>query len=143
MSKAQQDLAEKVALAEASVQSVKDPELRRVAFEKVLERLLADGEASAPTKEKKPHTTRVAKGTPPKRKGGPKAYIEELLDEGFFSKPKSIGEVRSALGERGHHIALTSLSGPLQTLCKERSLRRQQKEIDGKGSKKVYLYSKW
>jgi hypothetical protein len=141
--KAQQELAEKVALAEAAVQSVKDPELRRVAFEKVLEKLLSDGEEKSQMKERKEKASSSKKVSQGKLRGGPKSYVLELLEEGFFSKPKGISEVQKALGDRGHHIALTSLSGPLQSLCRDRKLRRQQNELDGKGSKKVYLYSKW
>lgn len=141
---AQQELAEKVALAEASVQGVKDPELRRVAFEKVLEKLLStDAEVRVSAKAGKRKTSPTKKTKQPKRRGGPKAYILDLMEEGFFSKPKAIADVQTALEERGHHIAITSLSGPLQSLCKDRTLRRQQKEVDGKGAKKVYVYSKW
>lgn len=74
-------------------------------------------------------------------RGGTSAYIVELIDEQFFSKPKTISEVKAELGNRGHHIPLTSLSGPLQKLCQKKRLRRQK--TDGEGKKKAFAYSNW
>ena len=74
---------------------------------------------------------------------GPKAYVRELIEEGFFKKPKTIAEVRAELGNRGHHIAITSLSGPLQKLCQERALRRHKGTSDGNGKKTTFNYSEW
>lgn len=138
------DLAKKVASAEAAVAAVKDPELKRVAFEKVLERLL--GSAPAQGQRHDRPATALSKSTPnqPKRNGGPTTYVRELVDDGFFTKPKTIGDVRSELAARGHHVPLTSLSGPMQTLCKARVLRRQLQPANGnKDAKKIYSYSKW
>lgn len=132
--------AELVTEAEAAVAGVKDPELRRAAFEKVLEDLLSQAgqKSSGPASSK---ARRMAKATSSNRsraKGGPRAYIEEMINDGFFNKPKTISEVRVELGNRGHHIPRTSLSGPLQALCKERILRRQKT-----GEKGVFSYSLW
>lgn len=134
-----------LAQAEKSVSGVKDPELRRVAFEKILDDLLSKageekkGTASSKPREEreKPPAERQGKLKP----GGPQAYVEELIGEKFFAKPKTISEVKAELGNRGHHIPLTSLSGPLQTLCKKKALRRHK--TDGKGGKKTYVYSNW
>jgi hypothetical protein len=132
--------AELVTQAEAAVAGVKDPELRRAAFEKILEDLLSKaGQKSAGLASSKAH--RTSKAGSPRRaqaKGGPQAYIEEMIDDGFFKKPKTISEVRVELGNRGHHIPRTSLSGPLQTLCKKKVLRRQKT-----GDKGVFSYSHW
>jgi len=46
-----------------------------------------------------------------RKRAGTAAYIEELIDEQFFAKPKTIASVKAELGNRGHHIPLTSLSG--------------------------------
>jgi hypothetical protein len=56
----------------------------------------------------------------------PREAAEELIDDDFFQKPKTISEVKTALENGGHHIALTSLSGPLQKLRQQRKLRRQK-----------------
>jgi hypothetical protein len=50
--------------------------------------------------------------------------IDELMEAKFFTKPKSIGEVRSRLADLGHHYPMTSLSGPLQGHARKRKLRR-------------------
>jgi hypothetical protein len=74
-------------------------------------------------------------------RGGPTQYIQELIGDGFFRKPKTISEVKAELGNRGHHIAVTSLSGPLQNLCKAKVLRRQKLKAPGK--KQTFAYSVW
>ena len=129
--------AELVAQAERAVASVKDAELRRVAFERVLNDLLgAVDEPQAPSTKARPVRKASPKATGKKR-GGPQAYVEEMTDEGFFKKPKTISEVKAELENRGHHIPMTSLSGPMQKLCQKKVLRRQR--ADGK----TFSYSNW
>jgi len=48
----------------------------------------------------------------------------------------ALTEVKVELENRGHHIPLTSLSGPLQQLCQGKELRRTRS--DGK-----FVYSNW
>jgi len=67
---------------------------------------------------------------------------EAVKEDGFFAKPKTISEVKAELANRGHHIPLTSLSGPLQKLCQDKELRRQKAEDKG-GKKKPFVYSNW
>jgi hypothetical protein len=113
--------------AERSVQGVKDPELKRIAFQKVLDDLLG---GATPGKQK-PKQARVRSSSKKVRKtpqGGPTTYLREMIEEGFFKKPKAITDVKVELENRGHHIPLTSLSGPLQGLCKRKLLRRQKKD---------------
>lgn len=146
-----QGYAAKVAEAEEAVRSVNDPELRRVAFEKVLAHLLGDAAATAA-----PHRTPSTKPTaskfrrseasgrrPAAGKSGPKARVEELVAEGYFKQQRTIADVKTELANRGHHIPLTSLSGPLQSLTRERHLRRQKVAANGKGTKATYAYSNW
>jgi len=131
--------SELVVQAEKAVASVKDPELKRIAFEKVLDDLLGlQG-------SKKVETHVMIGRKAPKRKqstksvrGGPKAYVEELIEDGFFKKPKPISEVKAALENLGHHIPVTSLSGPLQKLCQQKLLRRQKLGDSG-----TFTYSEW
>lgn len=145
MSKAYEEL---VAKAEAAVSSVKDPELRRVAFEKVLDDLLGKNSAAAsrPVETTNAQPTRKRGGRPQsgtsssERATGPYAYAKELAEEGFFKKPKSIADVRTELANRGHHIPVTSLSGPLQKLCQRKILRRQKTKM---GNKETFNYSNW
>jgi hypothetical protein len=133
-----------VAAAEAAVSGIKDADLKRVAFEKVLDDLLSEAaNPSTPTPARQPSGQagkKVGKLKRAAKTGGPKAYIVEVLDEGFFKKVKTMGEVKAELDNRGHHIPYTSLSGPLQKLCQEKRLRRQK--VD-QGGKKTFGYSNW
>lgn len=138
---AQKRYAELVAQAEKAVSSVNDPELKRAAFEKVLDDLLAAGAPTRPKPGVRAVQGRVAARTTRKRSRGPSGYIEELIDDGFFKKLKTISNVKAELGNRGHHIPLTSLSGPLQNLCKHRLLRRHKAKTSG--NKQSYNYSEW
>jgi len=140
------DYAALVARAEQAVASVNDPELKRAAFEKVLEDLLAHRGEEKPVAAPKPPRAGPRKSSRGARKsasprGGPQAYVEELVDEGFFKKPKTITQVKAELENRGHHIPLTSLSGPLQKLCQRRTLRRHKVKIAG--NKQTFNYSNW
>ncbi|HEY4480187.1 MAG TPA: hypothetical protein VJB58_01830 [Candidatus Paceibacterota bacterium] len=63
-----------------------------------------------------------------KHKGQPKAtpvnLISELIDGGFFKKPKGLGAIKIALEEQGHYYPVTSLSPALLRLVRKRQLRR-------------------
>jgi hypothetical protein len=91
---------------------------------------------------RRPTTKNAATTTKPRAaKGGATSYIRELIEEAFFQQPKTIAEVKVELGNRGHRIPTTSLSGPLQSLCKSRELRRNRAK-DGE-KKKTFAYSNW
>lgn len=125
---------ELVEQAERAVQGVKDAELKRIAFQKVLEELLGGGVPKERSRRKTSsgHTGKTRKGP----QGGPITYVREMIADGFFKKPKAITDVKVQLENLGHHIPLTSLSGPLQKLCKQKELRRQRNE--GR-----FVYSNW
>jgi hypothetical protein len=130
--------------AEKAVQAVKDPELKRIAFQKVLDSLLGGYESAATTRtvgEVSRSPRRKVKGSKGgatrSPRGGPAAYVRELIEDGFFAKQKTITDVKIELENRGHHIPLTSLSGPLQKLCQSKELRRQK--ADGR----TFSYSNW
>jgi len=143
----QPNYADLVAQAEKAVDAVKNPELKRVAFEKILDDLLTGSsrEATPRTRGAEKTAAPVAAATRAKAKrGGPQAYIEELVADEFFKKPKTIAEVKAELQNRGHHIPLTSLSGPMQKLCQKKTLRRQKSSLQGKkGMKQAFTYSHW
>jgi hypothetical protein len=82
-------------------------------------------------------TKQVSQKSAGNKRGGPQRYVEEMVEEGFFKKPKTISEVKAELENRGHHIPVTSLSGPMQKLCQKKVLRRQKP--DGK----TFSYSNW
>lgn len=140
------DYSALVAEAENAVAGVKDPELRRIAFQKVLDNLLGSSTSSAvqhaKNQKKRPVRKRPAGGTKSKRVAtrGPQAYVKELVEEGFFKDQRTIANVKAELANRGHHIPLTSLSGPLQKLVQRKSLRRQRVK-SGKGQTFAYSNS--
>jgi hypothetical protein len=94
------DYQELVAQAEAAVASIKDSDLKGTAFGKILHTLLGRGssannqERSSSDKGAAPRKggNKVAKSG--KRKGGPKGYVEELIEENFFRTPKTLAAIR-------------------------------------------------
>jgi hypothetical protein len=54
--------------------------------------------------------------------------VVELLEDGFFDKPKSLTEVARALEEKGHIYPVTTLSGVMLGLVQKKILRRKKHE---------------
>jgi hypothetical protein len=146
---ARSDYSELVAQAEQAVGAVKDPELKRIAFQKVLDDLLRPATTPAPQAGAEPRAKRGSSRTAKRgssgeskrvSKAGPQGRIDELAEESFFKKPKTIAQVKAELENRGHHIPMSSLSGPLQKLCQRKILRRQKITT---GNKQTFAYSDW
>ena len=57
-------------------------------------------------------------------KSGPVDLISELIDGGFFKKPKELGSIKLALEEQGHYYPVTTLSPILLRLVRKKELRR-------------------
>jgi hypothetical protein len=76
--------AELVAQAEKAVASVRDPSLKQIAFQKVLDDLLSSNDRRSPRSHapaaRKPQTDKVRGSA----RGGPTKYIQELIGDGFF-----------------------------------------------------------
>lgn len=74
-------------------------------------------------------STRAGGGTgalPPA--GTISSYVLELDRDGFFSQARSLSEVREALASEGHMVPLTTLSGRMLSLVKQKRLRRLKSE---------------
>jgi hypothetical protein len=54
--------------------------------------------------------------------------IANLIDGGFFKKPKDLAAVKTALEEMGHHYPVTTLSGAMLRQVRKRNLRRLKKD---------------
>jgi hypothetical protein len=126
--------------ARKSVENIVDPDLRGRAFEVALAYLLRESDIgvtnqSPPAKSRKEATPKspVPETTLPGR-------ILSLKSEGIFKAQRGLNEVRDELRKRGWHYPVTSLSGPLQLLVRQRALRREQVK-DGK--KKIWKYSNY
>jgi hypothetical protein len=67
---------------------------------------------------------RIAGKQKSRLKAGPINLISELIDGGFFKKPKELSAIKLALEEQGHHYPATSLSPTLLRLVRKQHLRR-------------------
>ena|ERR1700719_4485369 len=63
-----------------------------------------------------------------KKKDSASDLIIGLREEGFFEKPKSLGDIGAALEEKGFLYPSTTLSGVVLGLLKKRELRRKKSE---------------
>jgi hypothetical protein len=131
--------------AEAVVQDMSDPDLRRAAFQVILKHLL---EQSSPPMDSEGST--VARSSAPqvprsnsdlgKDLGLPRSAADRILvlrNEDFFQGGRGIGEIRDELQAHGWMYALTAISGPLMKLVRQRQLRRM---MSGEGKKKNFKY---
>ncbi len=144
------NMKEIVAQAEKAVESVKEPSLKKVAFETVLSHLLGASTvapvkpqgrqhgAVAAARHNRPQLERAPTG----RKSGLMSRLQELVDEDFFEKPKPLTDVVSALAERACHVRQTDLTWQMAKLVDDRVLRRKKATV-GKGGRSVWAYSNW
>ena len=120
--------------AEQAVAGMAEGPLKTAAFQTILAKLLTDADSGDGIE----HTS--AKPTP-SGKRQPGTLTERILairSEGFFKVQRSLSDVREALGSRGWHYPLTTLSGVMQALVRQRELRRERTTS---GSKQVWKYS--
>ena len=108
--------------------------MKIAAFQTILTKLLTDSGAEERV------VVPIAK---PKAGGGrsPRTLGERILAikaEGFFAEQQSLSDIRAALGSKGYHYPLTTLSGAMQSLVRKRELRRERIAI---GGKQVWKYS--
>jgi len=84
------------------------------------------------TKEKgtnKPQIDKVKKIN----KGGPRDRLQDLADENFFQNPKSMKNMIEELKNRSYHYKLGDLTRPLQSMTRDKILRRDSiKNEEGK-----------
>jgi hypothetical protein len=129
--------------ARKSVEKMTDADLRGKAFEVILAHLIEGGGIGAPNQavsgkngksRKEPAAAFAPAGsTLPGR-------IVSLKGDGFFKSQRALSEVQDELRKRGWHYPVTSLSGPMQLLVRQRELRREQVKD---GNKKIWKYSNY
>lgn len=61
-----------------------------------------------------------------KKRSSASDLIIGLREEGFFEKPKSLGDISKALEEKGFLYPVTTLSGVVLGLVQKRNLRRKK-----------------
>lgn len=81
--------------------------------------LVSQLEGKMSSRQKQSPRTNQRKG-----KTGPVGLVSELIDGGFFKKPKELSAIKLALQEHGHHYPVTTLSGIMLRLVRNRQLRR-------------------
>src|SRR3989304_1117576 len=103
---------------------VEDPELRKIAFDRVLECVLR----SETQTRRSGHVPSRASGQIEEAadKPGPKAWLLELVKEGFFGERRSAAQIVEALRERGHFVSHEDLTRQLPKLAEEKLLRRKK-----------------
>src|SRR5712692_8027695 len=120
--------------AERAVEGMGEGPLKVAAFQAILGKLLNEldsDDAGRPIPTKAPSHTGKQLDTLNGR-------VLAIKGEGFFEMQRSLSEVREALGSRGWHYPLTTLSGAMQALVRKRQLRRERVNA---GKKKVWKYS--
>jgi len=65
--------------------------------------------------------------TRPRRRAGPKAAVEGLIDAGFFASPRSLDEIRSELDHSsGQRFPAKAIATTVLRLLRERRLSRER-----------------
>jgi len=119
--------------AERAVEDMDEGPLKVAAFQTILAKLISD---AAPTDRT---SAEVGAPTGPvKQPDSLSGRVLTIKAEGFFKAQRGLGEVREELGSRGWHYPVTTLSGVMQGLVRQRELRRERIS-DGK--KRAWKYS--
>jgi len=103
--------------------------------------LLKDLQEALGQKQQPIRTTSIT-GSKPKSQqiqGGLKADIVTAVNEGFFDQKRTLTDLKTNLAKKGIIKPLTSLSGPMKELVRDKVLERDLQTI---GNKKVWFYSK-
>jgi hypothetical protein len=61
-------------------------------------------------------------------KSGPRAFIMELREAGYFVEKRTLNDIQRALEEQAHFYPQNTLSTPLIRLVRERLLRRVKED---------------
>jgi len=133
-----------VETALSATDKISDPQLRGIAFGKVLDHLFV-GQPIEPSlcigqgSSAQPHPPGGANS--PSR-DGPNAWVHSLFAEGFFSKSRSLAEVTEAVRAQGHNVESKNVTAPLEKLIQSKTLRRERK-ADDVSKRGVWMYSNY
>jgi hypothetical protein len=135
------DFSNAIEKAKQAVKDLEDP-YKIPAFTTILSRLLItpsesiipidDGIASTDPKRTKEKRS-VEQGKP-----GPRSWIKELIDGGFFKTPKRSKEILDALNERGHSLSAHNITAPLAFFVTKKLLRRKSMKPVGEDEVAVH-----
>lgn len=127
--------------AEKAVREIADADLKKIAFDRVLEHLLQNSLPKPVEDNKKPKASKTKTEKISSSKPGPKAWIRELVDDGFFKDPKTNSLIRAALDERGHILNASDLTQPLASLVDEKFLRRKKMPAEEGGKEQIHWHN--
>lgn len=120
------DMKDKLKEIEEQVSVIKNPELRKIAFQKLMDSLSSQKKAKA--KSKKTKDTKKGKELKGGRPG-PKAILIEQLNSGYFNDPKVVSEIPKYLKHKtGHTYKQKELSTSLLRMLRDGKLTRNKKE---------------
>jgi len=71
------------------------------------------------------------------KRDGPRARLQELANENFFQNPKSMKNMLNELKNRSYHYKPADLTRPLQTMTRDKILRRDSIKNE-KGTSKIH-----
>lgn len=111
-------------MAKAQITAADGTEINLEGSPSEIAEVLRDLKVRANSASRPPKTSIADKHGPGAGRQTLSGLLDELVGEQFFKKPKGIGDVRTRLGDLGHHYPLTSLSGPLMHYVRKRRLRR-------------------
>jgi hypothetical protein len=146
--KEETELASIVQRAYSATQTIAETDLRRVAFDRLLEFLLTNSELremtlDAQASREKPAKQRGKPKTNPRRPiEGPSSWVESMVDEGFFATPKGIASVVERVSAMGHSVQSKDVTFPLVQLVQRKRLRRERGS-DGKTKRPVWIYTNY
>ena len=115
-----------------------DKEYKQTTYSVMFTKLLTDSKNGD---EKKPTGKIEKKGKVEKITKGPKFYVTELAQEGFFNTQRTIVDILVELENRSHHYKQGDLTRPLEALCHDKILRRERKKNNKKRA--LWYYSNW
>ena len=107
-------------MAKAHIEMPDGTKIRFEGTPEEISRLLKDAKLNAKTASAKGKISAKAKTHRVTLPG----LLTSLKDEGFFKKPKPLGEIQTRLADLGHNYPLTGLSGPMRSLVRHRIVRR-------------------
>lgn len=97
--------------------------MEKTPTEKIIKKRMQD------VQEKKEATSKKGTKTRKASRPGPKVVVTQLLENGFFSSPRLIMEIRDELQhQRGYKYTIQNLSPALVRLVRDESLKRKKNQ---------------
>jgi len=127
------DLKETLMSLEDQVSLIKDPVLKKAAFEKLLDKIVnVNKKDKVGSTKRSKRTNTEHKKKKPASKGtrlGPKAMLAQLLDQGFFDKPRLVMDIPAYIKHKtGHVYSQDELSISLTRMLRGSLLIREKTE---------------